>query len=179
MTFNLGSTNSVKIAALTKALSLYPFLGKTIVRGFSVSSGIAEQPTSLEETVRGAMNRAKAVYQDCSYGVGIESGLMAVPHMQGMVDLCVCIIYNHVTGCAYGLSSAFQCPPAVTNLVHSEKLDLNAAFRKMGLTNKEKLGHEEGVSGLLTQGRVTRSDHVVQAIMMAMVRLENWKIYRE
>lgn len=75
-----------------------------------VSSSVSNQPKSLDETVRGAMNRALGSFVDCSYSFGIESGLMAVPNTKsGFMDVCVCAIYD---GTEYhiGLSSAWEAP---------------------------------------------------------------------
>ena len=138
----------------------------------AVDSKISEQPKSLEETIRGAMNRAKSSFQDCTYSFGIESGLMQVPYSQtGSMDFCACAIYdgeNHFLG----LSCAFECPPAVMRLVHEEGLDLNNACYKAGLTNDPKIGNSEGIIGILTNGRVTRKEYTKQAIIMALMHLE-------
>lgn len=172
MRIAIGSTNEVKVSALREATRLYAMFAHTLVQAKDVPSGVSPQPRSLKETVEGAINRAKAVYEGYDYGFGIESGLMEVPYTKtGMMDVCVCAIYDGKE-CSIGLSSAFECPPKVMEFVHHEGLDLNQAFYKAGMTQNTKLGSAGGAVGLLTRARVTRKDYTKQAITMAMVQLE-------
>ena len=64
----LGSTNPVKIKATEKVLSGYE------VVGLSVNSGVSNQPKSDEETIQGAINRAKALPRD-GIRIGLEAGV--------------------------------------------------------------------------------------------------------
>src|SRR3989344_60292 len=123
MLITVGSQNEVKIQAVRKALSAYEHFWDAKVVGRNVPSGVSAQPTSLEETIRGAMNRAKNAFQQCDYSVGLESGLFAVPYTRtGYLDVCAGVIFDgqhpHV-----GLSSAFEYPPNVLRLVFEEGLD--------------------------------------------------------
>jgi inosine/xanthosine triphosphatase len=178
MKIAVGSTNQVKVNAVKELAPQYDHLANAEVLSVSVPSNVSEQPKSIGETVQGAMNRAKAAREGCDLGFGIESGLIEVPHTKtGMMDVCVCVIFDgeeyHI-----GLSSAFECPPKVMELVHGEGLDLNQAFHKAGMTDNPKVGSAEGAIGLLTKGRVTRKDYTKQAILMAMIHLENAKFYK-
>src|SRR3989344_2432928 len=75
----VGTTNSAKVAAVQEILKEYPHLADARVSSVKTESGVADQPKSLGETVDGAINRARAAFQDCDFSVGIESGLMEVP----------------------------------------------------------------------------------------------------
>ena len=179
MKITVASTNEVKVNAVRDLLTEYAILNGAEIASVKVPSNVSEQPKSLAETVSGAVNRAKAAFNGCDLSFGIESGLVAVPHTKtGMMDLCACVIYDgkelHV-----GLSSAFECPPKVMELVHSEGLDLNGAFHKVGLTDDPKIGNAGGAVGLLTKGRVDRTAYTKQAIIMAMIHLENADFYRK
>ena len=175
MIIRLGTKNPAKVAALRELLATYPFLKEAVLEPVSVPSGVSEQPKSLEETIRGARNRALSAFNtslDSGYGVGIESGLFQVPHSRtGHMDLCACVFYD---GKEYhlGLSSAFECPPEVTKLMVEGGLDMNQAFSRCGLSDKPKLGDEEGAVGILTRGRVDRKAYTKQAIVMALIHLE-------
>ena len=177
MKITVASTNEVKVNAVLDLLTEYEILRGAKVTSVKVASKVSEQPKSLAETISGAVNRAKAAFNGCDLSFGIESGLVTVPHTKtGMMDLCACVIYDgkevHL-----GLSSAFECPPKVIHLVHSEGLDLNGAFHKIGLTNDPKIGNTGGAVGLLTRGRVDRVAYTKQAITMAMIHLENAEFY--
>lgn len=76
MTIAVGSTNPVKINAVTIAASeTWP---NVQVEGVDVASGINEQPFSDEETRLGARNRAQAAKEQASadLGLGLEGGVM-------------------------------------------------------------------------------------------------------
>lgn len=178
MKIAVGSKNPVKVSAVKELVPQYSILTGAEVIALDVPSQIPEQPKSIEETIRGAQNRAKGAFAGHDLGFGIESGLIEVPHTKtGMMDVCVCAIYD---GNEYhiGLSSAFECPPRVMELVHAEGLDLNQAFQRAGLTEDPKIGSAEGAIGLLTKGRVTRQEYTKQALVMALIHLENAEFYR-
>ena len=86
---NIGTKNRPKIEALEDLLKDYPILKDYKVKAVNASSEVAEQPLSLDETIQGAINRAKNSFRDCDYSVGIESGLMQVPHSKsGYLEFC-------------------------------------------------------------------------------------------
>lgn len=172
MTINVGSTNEVKVGAVRTIAAEYPLLADADVRGRNVASGVSEQPKSLDETLRGAMQRAKGCFDGCDYAFGIESGLVPVPYTKtGYMDVTACAIYDgkefHI-----GLSSLFECPRDVTDLIMNDGLDMAQAFHQCGYTSNPKLGSAEGAIGILTKGRVTRKDYTMQALRMALIHLE-------
>ncbi len=173
----VGSTNNVKVEAVREAIRDYDILSNAEVSGVDVNSEVSEQPKSVDETIQGAMNRAKNAFRDCDYSFGIESGLMQVPNTKtGYMDVCACVIYDgqnyHV-----GLSSAFEYPREVTRLVFEEGLEINQAAYRTGLTKNPKVGSAEGAIGILTRGRLIRKDYTKQAVAMALIHLENLKLY--
>jgi len=174
---NVGSKNIQKIDAVKEVLNEYPDFKNCIVTGIDVKSGISEQPKSMDETIKGAINRAKGSFLNCDYSFGIESGLMKVPETKsGYMDFTACAIYDGKTICL-GLSPALEMPIKATKMIFDEGLDINQAFFKLGLTKNQKLGSSEGALGLLTKGRVNRLNYTKQAIYMAMVHLENPGLY--
>lgn len=169
----VGSKNEVKVSAVRETLARYDAFAKAEVRGLDVPSGVSEQPTSIEEIMQGAMNRARTAFVDCDYSVGIESGLMQIPHTKsGYMDTTACALYDgkefHM-----GLSPCVELPKRVIDKAIHESMNLNDACRSAGLTDKRELGNEEGFVGILTGGRITRKEYTKQAIIMAMVHLEN------
>lgn len=178
MKIGVGSTNQIKVSAVKELAPLYAMLSGSEIISVNVPSGISEQPKSISETIQGAKNRALGAFEKHDLGFGIESGLIEVSGTKtGMMDVCVCAIYD---GKEYhiGLSSAFECPPKVIDLVHKEGLNLNQAFYKAGLTANLKLGSAEGAIGLLTKGRVTRLEYTKQALITALIHLENAEFYK-
>ncbi len=173
----VGSTNPVKVEAVRETISDYNFLKEAEVIGVAVSSRVSNQPKSLDETVTGAMNRARYAFKNCDYSIGLEDGLMRVPWTKmGYMNICVCDIFDKKEHCL-GLSSAFEYPTEVIRLVLKEGLDINQAFHKVELTDNPKIGSDEGAIGILSKGRLMRKEYSKQAIMMALVRLENKRMY--
>lgn len=172
MKINIGTANAVKIEALREAVGDSPELKTAEVVGMDTGSAVADQPKTLAETVRGAQNRARACFHDCDFSVGIEDGLMAVPGtLTGFMNVGVCAFYD---GKRFylGTSAAFEYPPKAIGLV-SKGFDINQAFHMLGMTDDPKVGSSEGAIGVLTRGRWTRKDTAKQAVIAAMLQVEN------
>jgi inosine/xanthosine triphosphatase len=169
----VGSTNKAKLEAVRELLLDYPHLVTASVEGFSADSGVSNQPKTLDETITGAMNRARHSFNECDYSIGLESGLMVVPNTKsGYMDVCVCAIYDgnefHL-----GLSSAWEFPDKkIMEIIINEGLDMSQAINKVGLTNDPNIGSEAGAVGILTKGRVDRKEYTKQAVRMALIHLE-------
>ncbi|MEI7424860.1 MAG: DUF84 family protein, partial [Candidatus Staskawiczbacteria bacterium] len=128
-------------------------------------------------TIDGAIKRAKNSFDNCDYGVGLESGLMKVPETKtGYMDVTACAIYDgqrfHL-----GLSSAFEYPIKLTKYVLDENTNISDAAKKLGITGKDNLGAEEGMIGILTKGKLDRKAYTKQAILTALIHLENKDLY--
>lgn len=175
MKIKVGSKNKVKVGAVEEILRDYPHLSQSEVEGLDVDSGVSPQPKSLDETIQGAMNRARKIFENCDYAVGIESGLMSVPYTKGgYMDVCACAIYDgkefHL-----GLSSAWEFPDKkVTALMIEEGLDMNQAVNRAGMTKNPTVGSEEGAIGIVTKGRLDRKEYTKQALRVALIHLEQF-----
>lgn len=176
----VGTKNNVKVQAVEEVIKGYPYLANAQVQSFSVPSGIAEQPLSMDEIIQGAKNRARNAYSACAncvYGFGIESGLFQVGGSHtGFLEASICCIFNgkqfHM-----GSSCGFEVPPQILSLVLNKNLDLSQACLESGITANEKLGSAEGLVGLLTKGRINRKEYTKQCIMTALIQLENVEWY--
>ncbi|MDD4610795.1 MAG: DUF84 family protein, partial [Patescibacteria group bacterium] len=126
----------------------------------------------VEETIDGGMNRARAALSDCDYSIGLESGLMAVPKTEtGFMDFCVCAMFDgnefHL-----GLSSAWETPKKIADHMLIDGLNMTDAAFKAGYTDNPQIGSAEGLIGIVTKGRLTRKDYTKQAIITALIHLE-------
>jgi inosine/xanthosine triphosphatase len=175
MKITIGTQNKVKIEALKESIKAYDFLKDAEIIPKEVDSGINNQPKNFNEIITGAKNRAKAAFDD-SLSFGIESGITPVPHTKsGHLEFTCCVIYDgkdfHI-----GMSSGFDMPPKIMQLLH-QGMDLTQASFKAGFTEKENIGEEEGIVGILTKGIVTRKDYTMYAIRMALIHLQNREHY--
>lgn len=169
----VGSKNPAKVEAVREILQDYPHLMDAEVVGFEVPTEVSDQPVTLEEIVSGATVRAKNVYAECDYGIGIEAGFMPVPGSKsGHMNVCVAAIYDG-TETHIGISSGFETPnKEVMRLVVHEGLTLDKAANEVGMTIDPLIGRHEGVSGILTKGRVTRKEFTKQALRMALIHID-------
>ncbi|MBI2045194.1 DUF84 family protein [Candidatus Pacearchaeota archaeon] len=178
MIINLGSKNPVKIKALEEVIKEYPILANALVNAFEVSSGISRQPKSFDETIEGAYTRAVRAFTNCAYSFGIEGGLVDITAIgEDYSNLTACVVYD---GKKYflGLSSGFQVPQKVSDMIRNEGLELDEAVKVSGITSHSRIGYTDGgFVGLLTKGRVTRKDYIKQAIRMALIGIENPELY--
>ncbi len=171
----VGSKNKAKVDAVREILAEYPHLAHAMIEVVESKSEVNEQPKSLEETVRGAMNRAKNSFNNCIYSIGLESGLVEVPGSKsGYMDLCACAIYD---GREYhlGLSSAWEFPDReISKSIMEGTMTMSEAIVKAGMTNKENIGSEEGAIGILTKGRLDRKEYTKQSLRTALIHLEQF-----
>ena len=169
LVIRVGSLNPVKLGAIREVMSV-PF---PLARFEPVSapSEVPDQPLGLEQTLRGAKNRARNAFAGCALSVALESGLIEVPGSNtGYMNLTACAIYDG-REMYLGLGPAFELPPDVTRLVVAEGLELDPAVRRAGLTENERIGYSQGIIGILSGGRVTRMDYSRPAVSMALVRM--------
>jgi inosine/xanthosine triphosphatase len=179
MKIHVGSKNKTKIRAVRDAITLYPvlFTDPEIV-GIDAAVDLFGHPKNIEETVKGAIDRAKNAYNNCDYSFGLEGGLIKVPlSKSGFMEIGACAVYDG-KNIHLGLSPAFEWPTNVTKMILNGKADASQAFKQFGYTQHEKLGSVNGGAiGLLTNGRLTREDFTKYSIIMALIQLEKPELY--
>lgn len=177
MNIGVGSKNQTKVRAVEEALKDYPLFANASVAGVAVSIEEFGHPKSMEETIAGAIDRAKQAQAGRDYGFGIEGGLIEVPYSKtGYMEVAACAIYdgNEVH---LGLSPACEWPKEVIGKIVHEGLDGSQAMKVAGVTAEEKLGESRGFIDIVTKGRMDRTAFNKAAIMMALVHLENPELY--
>lgn len=166
---HVASLNKNKVNAVKEVFPEF------IVRGIVCPSGVREQPIGLREIITGAINRAKRVYDDCMYSVGIEDGISSVPQTaSGYMNFCCCAIYDG-RRIYIGLGPAFEYPPECTRKVIENGITISEAF--LPVSGKPEIGYEMGIIGWLTAGRIDRKDYTKQAVEMARIQIDNKELY--
>jgi len=173
MKVGVGSNNKTKVDAIIEVLKDYPMFDGAEVEGIAIKVDQFGHPKSIDETVAGAVDRAKQAFVGHDYGFGIESGLMKVPQTKsGYMEVAVCAIFDgkqiHM-----GLSQAYEWPKKVLDKIINEGMDGSQAMKAAGLTQHEKLGEHEGFVGIFTRGRTNRTEYNKAAVVMALMHLEN------
>lgn len=179
MKINVGSKNKTKIQSVKDAVALYPKLFPDAeVVGVEVKVEEFGHPKNIQETVSGAIVRAKEAFKDCDYSFGIESGMLEVADAKsGRLETVACVVYDG-KNTYVGLGPSFEWPKEVTNIILQGGADASRAFKDLGLTHHEKLGAEDGgLIGWLTEQRMPREDHTKYGIIMALIQLEKPELY--
>ncbi|MBC5992230.1 inosine/xanthosine triphosphatase [Pontibacter cellulosilyticus] len=171
----VASKNPVKIeAALRGFEKMFP--DKTFsTLSISVSSEVADQPMSDEETFAGAVNRvnnAVKKHTEADFWIGIEGG---VEIYGGELTAFAWVVVRSVDGLGKARSGTFFLPHAVATLV-AQGMELGEADDIV--FNKSNSKQESGAIGLLTNNVVDRMQLYEQAVVLALVRFKNEALYQ-
>lgn len=167
----VASLNPVKLRATKKAFErLFPDQ-RFSVSGAALPSGVADQPTSLAETMTGARNRAhnaRRAQPDAQFWVGIEGGIEDSP--LGMT----CFARVHVLGAdgreGLGQTAVFYLPREVAALVRQGV--------ELGLADDQVFGRDDskqanGAIGILSDDVIDREAYYIHAMIMALLPFKN------
>lgn len=172
----VGSKNPNKVEAVREVFTEF-FPNDLEVVGIEVDSNINDQPITMEETIRGAMNRATSAFLDCDLSIGIEGGLMEVPHSKSRyMQFEACVLFDG-TDCYLGLTGLFAIPNQIIEIIKKEGINLSHALLKHGYTDSEYIGHEQGVIGIFTKGKINRKEFTKQAVEMMLIHFNNKEIF--
>ena len=162
----IASENPVKIEATREGFQAV-FPGQDFsCQGFSVPSGVPDQPMSDEETYRGAANRAKFLqtrYPNADYWVGIEGGTCPA---NPTTEAFAWIVVRNARQTGQARSASFPLPPDVVRLLDMG-IELGLANDKVFSQYGSKL--KGGAVGSLTNGAVSRTDLYVQPVKLALI----------
>lgn len=171
----VGSTNPLKVGAARDAFR--DFFGDVEALGLPVPSGIKPFPTSEEETIRGAKNRARVAASerpDADFHVGIEAGIVEVDG-RSFVRAYAVVVRGDETG--LGCSAAYEAPPNILERIDPES-DSSRLVIDSVMGRRDVL-ETEGVIGVLTKGRLTRAAVNRDAVRCALTRFVSPQYYSE
>ena len=168
----VGSENPSKISAVESIFSSIFHLPLD-VKGFAVDSGVPPQPRD-DDTVRGAINRARSLPEGYDYAIGLEAGLFWNEVVKEYFDKAFCAILDSYGKFTYGYSGGFVYPPKVIEMVESG-LEVGEAMERISGIREIKKGM--GAIGFLSKGLIDRKEFNSQAVLMAMVPRISYKLY--
>lgn len=163
MRVGVGSVNPVKVGAVREAFGQY--YPDCEVVGGKVESGIAEQPMSEEETVRGATNRALAALEYGDFGVGLEGGVTEIGGVLFECAWCVVVDKNGKKGLGGGLY--FELPEKVAKRIRAGG-ELGPIMNE--LTGEDNVKERSGAIGIFTKGKLDRKTAYVQLVTSALIK---------
>lgn len=169
-----GSDNPTKINAARIAFEKF-FPNESIeVIGRKVDSGVSNQPKSENETITGAINRAKRALQatDADFGVGQEGGMNQIENKWFETGWCVVIDKSGLIG--IGSSIHMEIPPQLLeHIKNGNELGVatDIAF------NTIESGKNAGFFGLMTNGNIDRTNAYADGIISALTRFLHPKLF--
>ncbi len=165
MIIAVGSLNPAKIEAARLAFgALWPGSLEEVL-SWDVSSGVAAQPMSDAEAIRGARNRAARAmgHGQADYGVGIEGG---VERAQGSwFNSGWAVVVDRAGREGVGSTLRMQVPLALMELVLAGRELGEACDLVFGRTDAKRA---EGFVGLMTGNAIHRTGALCDAVIAAL-----------
>ncbi len=152
----LGSTNPVKLQATKEVLSDYEVIG------LNVDSKVSNQPKSDEETLTGAINRAKALPSG-GIRIGLEAGVCVELDRLYLVNFGALIGEDGKIYTAGG--TRIELPLFVKDKIFNEGMELADIMGEVFKDND--IRKKQGAIGVFTCGLVERVDiftHIVKLL---------------
>lgn len=158
----VGSKNPVKVGAVEEAFEKY--WPECNVVGVEVNSGVSSQPMSEEETINGAINRAKASLGNNEYGVGLEGGVCTIQDKMFECAWACVARRDEVEGLAGGLY--FELPAKIAERIRKGE--------ELGPIMEELMRYDvkrtKGAIGVFTKGQLDRKSAYVQIVLSALIK---------
>lgn len=163
----IGSINPVKIAAVSQAFTAVWPDQTFSFKGTSVPSGVSAQPMSDLESLKGAVNRARRARTQlkADYGVGLEGGVQAIGSHWFDCGWIVVINRQNIQG--LGSTARIITPPKMVARLRRGQ-ELGEVVDYFFKTKNAKQG--DGHFGLMTNGRLTRTQGYRDGVIMALSR---------
>jgi inosine/xanthosine triphosphatase len=161
----VGSENAAKLRAAEIACArLFPSYSIT---GISVDSGVSAQPTSVQETMQGALTRATAALAavpDAEYSIGMEGGLERV-NEQWFECGWMTVIDRKSGRHAFGSTARVPVGAYIVEQLTVEKQELSQVVDR--LSEQTDVRSNQGFMGIVTNGALKRDECYAQGIMFA------------
>jgi inosine/xanthosine triphosphatase len=170
MIFMVGSQNKAKLASVEKALEKIgekriEFKSSRVI-GVVTDSGVRSQPLTEAETLQGAINRATSALEkgclDSEYGIGIESGLSQVGGHTFEGGFVAIVSRSGKMG--FASSNKYELRRPIMNIIDQGK-ELSEAVEM--ITELSDIKNTLGMSGVITNGIIDRTESYVNAIVLA------------
>ena len=174
MNICLGSKNPVKLEALKTIFNEFLADKNISYSSCKADSLVPDQPIGLEETLTGAVNRAKNAFISGNFdlGAGIESGIIKDPTDDVYFNTTICALFDGKK-IYKGLGPGFMLPREISKLLADKKMELDDAVRQTGYTDNKRIGYGRGLIGILSKGKIDRMRYTKPSVSMAVTAYLN------
>jgi inosine/xanthosine triphosphatase len=145
------------------------------VRALRIVSGVKAFPSSDEETLHGALNRARKVRElepGAEFAVGLEGGLSELEGHRFVKQVAVVIKDDNI---GIGVSQGYIAPVKLLRMLDMESDEsreiIDAYF------GRDEILSDEGAIGALTRGVLNRTIASRDAVICALTRFVNPQFY--
>ena len=164
----VASKNPVKIKAVQIGFAkMFPSLSFEF-EGITVSSGVADQPMTNEETLQGAINRAvnaSLEAQEADFWIGVEGGIESTN--EEMSAFAWIVIQTRETQ-GKGRTAEFFLPKRVVELINDGKELGEADDIVFGRKNSKQ---KSGAVGILTDDVIDRAELYSAAVVLSLIHI--------
>jgi inosine/xanthosine triphosphatase len=171
---SVGSENPVKIAAVENVIKkIWP---DAKVVSVEVPHGASEQPTSDDEAIQGATNRAKLSMQetDADLGIGLEGSTVDTKYGMFLSGWVVAMDKSGQVG--MGCGGRLPLPERIAAEIKKGK-ELGPMMDE--LVGEHNTKQKQGAVGILTGNLVPRTAAFENAVIYALTRFVNPDYYRQ
>jgi inosine/xanthosine triphosphatase len=184
----VGSTRRPKLAAVEQALASFSNqldpAASFEVQGFEAESGVSDTPSSREELMRGARQRAEALQQTletdgrtAAYYVGLEGGLdVAFENGLHRVFLESWAYVSDGARGFFGRSGGIELPEPLIDEVMEKGTDLSAAIDRFA--GEVGIRDTQGAWGVLSGNLISRQEAFRVAVLAAFAPFYNAQMYK-
>ena len=173
-----GTRNPAKLRPVEQVFGqLWP---DSRVQGLAAASGVSEQPIGVEETMRGAVQRARTALSavaGASWGVGLEGGVRfddSSAEQGGGCWLFGVVAVTNGTRLEVGRSAELRLPPAVASRLHAGE-ELGPVMDE--LSGQHNTKQKAGTVGLFTNGLLSRADVWQMALTLSLAPFLHAEFY--
>lgn len=181
LTVAVGSKNQAKnLAVLTAFQKAFPD-AQIATEGHDVNSGIADQPTTDEESIQGAINRARnalIVNKNADYGVGLEGNTVTISGTMYLHGWVAIIHKDDDETPGIGHSSGIELPQHLKDGIDAGG-ELGPMLQEMLGDEKDTIRHTWGTNGILSGGLYTREQEFIDATLVALARFVKPELYED
>jgi len=167
----VGSNNPVKVEAVRTVFQ--KMFKEVVVDSLEVDSGVGKQPFE-GDVLRGARRRAMIAQEGYDLGIGIEAGVFQGD--DGLYDVQQCVVIDEMGRATHGHGLGFRYPPVIEKKVRA---GMSVGEATDEIFHTEKIGHNGGAIGLLTNGLLKRKELTEQSVIAAMVPRIRRELYDE
>ena len=161
----VGSKNPTKVNAVQ---DVFP---DDIIVGIEVDSHVSPQPFSDQETITGAINRARqcAESEENVIGIGLEGGVMYVEEQLYLCNWGALVLPDGET---YTASGARVLLPKEIELELTKGVELGIIMDQYA--KKSGVSKKEGAIGVFTNDLLTRQEMFAQVVTLLKGQWKYW-----